>query len=199
VSTARLGDGEEHPVHLYVRALDAWFHQTWLDWEPETLQEALLERLSKPVPREVFEGLMAIKALRGNPAAFHQELTVFENTVLALNGLTPDPDTIQVATPAEIEAAFAVLERITYPHEEFSRAVTAYVRAACVEAGQYAFPPRIAFFEPPERKPTGDQIRALAAAPAQRHTEEDMPMVQADKLRVIAAYVTLITEDEESA
>jgi len=199
-----LTDEELLPMQFYVQAVDAWFEQdSWVDWEPETLVAAITERLGAKLPDEAIDALLAVKTIRANPAPFYGDMAFFENVVLALNGLMPEPMVLQVASPHEIEAALAVLEHVRHPSGEFTSEVRAYVQAACLDAGQYAYPPRMVRFEPPERRAECDKIRAMAldaTLDLSKAAPSDMPAAQAAKLRDIMDYVDAVTteSDDES-
>lgn len=188
------------PAHAVVRDADSRFGDGWLAWEPETTVDAWREHFGAAPTDIEANQLFAVQTLRANPAAFYGDFAIFENVVLALNGAAPAYDELQVALPEELEAAFAELELFAFPAGSFAPDVVAYVRAACADAGCYAYPPRLAArFEPAERRKIGDAVRAKAADPAfdldAAAASSDLTVVQAAKLRRIALYVAAVVAE----
>jgi len=164
--------------------LSAGLPKGWLDWEPEILRPAVR---SMPVSWDIVQ---AVRALVRQPASFHSDYDVFENTVIAFCARPVDTAHVSVCSPTELLWGIkqaALIAKGTYGAE-----VIAYVRACMVDAGVFAYPAEMAQFEPKEEA----DFRAAAREKAKSGGDldsDDLILVQAAKLSQVYASLSMIT------
>jgi hypothetical protein len=183
------------PAHYYVKVLDDLLTREWVKWEPETLWAILAEHGVENVEPPVTDMVQAAKTLRMNPWAVYDDMNVFENVILALNGLPPDPTIMQCASPYELTAGLLEMDHIDHQVLPFSDDVKAYIQASHVEYGVYGYHPRLKEFEPKDGKALRNKIRAYADSPIKTLDSETAELIrtQAQKLKDIEAYAAAVT------
>lgn len=164
--------------------LSAGLPKGWLDWEPEILRPAIR---SMPVAWDIVQ---AVRALVKQPAAFHSDYDVFENTVIAFCARPVDTTHVSVCSPTEL--LWGIKQAALIARAEYGPEVIAYVRACMVDAGVFAYPTEMAAFEPKEDA----DFRAAARTRMKDGGDldsDDLVAVQAAKLSQVYASLRMIT------
>tara|TARA_Y100000592_G_scaffold27891_1_gene44385 strand:+ start:4847 stop:5323 length:477 start_codon:yes stop_codon:yes gene_type:complete len=103
--------------------------------EPETL-DMLYPDLSDMDKQTA----LALKVIYNNRSAF-EDMDVFENIVLVLNGIDPNVYVMEGSTPEFIWKAVTIMKKI-HPKVEFSNEIQEYIKAIFVDDGCRFFPPK---------------------------------------------------------
>ena len=103
--------------------------------EPETLHMLFpeLDDMDK-------QKALALKVVYNNRSTF-EDMDVFENTVLVLNGIDPNVTIMEGSTPEFIWKAINLMKQI-HPKVSFSDEVKEYIKAIFVDNGCMFFPPK---------------------------------------------------------
>ncbi len=122
----------------------------FLAWEPESIWLEL-ERQGVDVPVENRAKIMAAVALRLVPS-FYWDGIVFEKTAIAFDGLEPNPDILEEASPARlawavVEAAW-ILQRAKETAYEIGSEPRAYAGVILARAGFVLAPEQLDFAQP---------------------------------------------------
>jgi len=121
--------------------------------EPETL-DALFPSL-KEIDREKIYILKLILQTR----AVHEDMDVFENAVLVLNGIVPDVGKMEGANPEYIWKALNIITKLR-PDIEFSHEVKMYIKSMFTTRGLRFFPTNIDI-----DNPMFNEVKERAAMP----------------------------------
>lgn len=179
-------------------------------WEPESIW-LTLERRGVDVPVVNRDKILAAHTLMMMPA-FWWEVNAFENSVMAFNNVLSDPESIQLASPAQLY--WGVFEAETlFNHSsireapEFDREPLLYTAAALHHAGLVYAPDVLGFAqEALDKLNNGKQVVAVAdvkkawATMRRRDVtkmefDEDKPLdVQLSRLAALQVYVNERTE-----
>jgi hypothetical protein len=129
-----------------MEVLSAGLGRGWLEWEHETIRAEIVKTLGVEPIEAVFEKIMALQTLLKTDL-FWDDALIFENTVLAFNGLPFDFDLIKTCQPREI--AYGVVAAIDLRDKsDFVPDVAEYVRACHREYGVLVFHPVLASMQP---------------------------------------------------
>jgi hypothetical protein len=101
--------------------------------EPETVRQFHPEYTEEEVNQ-----VLAFTALR-KTRGFWEDLNVFENIVLALNGVISNPTVMQGARPEQIWYALGVAHEM-YPDREYSVEVLKYIEFMFNDYGVFIYP-----------------------------------------------------------
>lgn len=101
--------------------------------EPETLRQ-----LEPGLSEEEINKTLAFTALH-KTRAFFEHMDVFENIVLALNDIIPNPSVMQGARPEQIWYALEVAHGM-FPDREYAPEVLKYIEFIFNDAGVYIYP-----------------------------------------------------------
>lgn len=109
--------------------------------EPETLTQLFpgMSDLEK-------ETLLVLSVLKSTRAAY-EDMDVFENACLVLNGITPDVDKTEGCLPEYIWKTIDIIHRM-YPDIEFSDDVKSYIKFIFEDNGYYFYPEGIGIINP---------------------------------------------------
>lgn len=180
-----------YPAPLYVKALRDKFQDAWVDWEPETLWQAIRTEFGA---EEISDGakaaIQAVKTYLANPAAYTSDIRGFELITVGLNNFPPSFDSFEVATPEEIHYGYQLLSMLGTPPVLEDRVIT-YVQACFSQAGVIAYPKVLIFAEPPTVTDLRNQVRERAAGvriDPDHLNIDDIVEVQAAKLQAITEY-----------
>jgi len=102
--------------------------------EPETLRQ-----LYPDMSEREFNHTMALKTLRST-RAFWENFYVFEDIVLALNGLVPNFTIMEGCLPEQIWYALDIAHRM-FPEREYATEILKYVQYFLNESGVFIYPP----------------------------------------------------------
>jgi hypothetical protein len=179
-------------------------------WEPESIW-LTLERRGIDVPTINRDKILAAHTIMVMPA-FWWEVNAFENTLMAFNNVLSDPETLQLASPAQIYWGVFEAEMLynygNIPETpEFDHEPISYTAAALHHAG-LIYAPDILSFAQDELNTLNNGKRIIAAAEVdkawakmrQRDVstmtfKEDSPLdVQLSRLAAIQLYVNDRTE-----
>jgi hypothetical protein len=95
-------DPNAHPLTLY-RLCSKTFEEDWEHWLSETIHSEVKRIFNTPISQTNFNKLQAIKALKTlEHDAFWEEWEIFQNVILALNGLNPSIYTMHAPNIAEL-------------------------------------------------------------------------------------------------
>lgn len=119
----------------------------FLAWEPESIWLEL-QHQGVDLPMENRAKVMAAIALRLVPS-FYWDAIVLEKTALALDGIQPNPDALEEASPARlawavVEAAW-ILRRATEATFEIGHEPRAYAGVVLARAGYVLAPEQLSF------------------------------------------------------
>jgi len=103
--------------------------------EPETLQ-MLFPNLDDMDRQKA----LALKVIYNNRSAF-EDMDVFENVVLVLNGIDPNVTIMEGSTPEFIWKALDIMKKI-HPKVKFSYEVQEYIKVIFVDSDCSFFPPK---------------------------------------------------------
>lgn len=148
------------------------------DLEPETIRQLypLMTNLD-------IEQIQVIKVLRDTRAAY-EDMDVFENAVLVLNGVSPNIGVMEGASPAFIWRALDIIFRL-HPDIELSWEVLMYIKAMCSDEGYYFYHPSLDL-----KNPYFNEIKSRAEK-GPFPLEEDFIGVQAVKYLKIQEYLKM--------
>lgn len=150
--------------------------------EPETLRS-----LFPDITEEEFNKAMAMSILSKNNL-FWKDMYIFEDTVLALNGVVPSFTRLEGCAPEQIWYAVQIAARIK-PKEQYSHEVKEYIRYMSNEAGVYIYPPSLGMNG--ELYTSAAHLAAHGPFPLGEETKEE---IQAAKLLAIEHYLDNIEE-----
>lgn len=105
-------------------------------YEPETIRMLFPQLTDKDV-----EQLLVLQAIATN-SAFFQDMFVFENAVLALNGIKPELGFLQGCTPEQIWYAVKIIHKY-FPSRVYSFEVKEYIKFMSNQQGVFIYPPEI--------------------------------------------------------
>jgi hypothetical protein len=119
----------------------------FISWEPESIW-LTLDRDGVDVPEVNRAKLMAAVALRLVPA-FYWDGVIFEKTAIAMDDRTPNPDTLEEASPAQLAWAVVDSARVLSDADEaaweFDSEPIAYAGAILYRAGFVLAPEQLSF------------------------------------------------------
>lgn len=173
---------------VYHAHLSTKFGKAWLEWEPETLWQAIEDEWLAPPTEGAKAAIMAVRVLLSNDD-FFEDIQTFEAVVLGLNNHQPKFDRLEVAAPHEIAYAISQVNALrTKDRPEYSDDVIHYVRGSMREYGNYVYPFMLAFADPGDRSPSIEaKIKKMAKSPPK--DPDDMVSVQAAKLHDLNVYI----------
>jgi hypothetical protein len=122
------------------------FGKDWLEWEPETLWQALEPINGGVISQENKDKIQAVKTLHVTDA-FWEDMHAFEKMGLALNGIHVVFNLMQDFTTEQIAKAVVISSRIK-TGIPFSEDVKAYVGTKAHEEGFVYLPPILEFAQP---------------------------------------------------
>lgn len=137
-------NSEAHPYVLDLVMLK-FFGVEWFSWLPDTVFAEIEQTFSKSVGDTTKMKIMAVQTLHVVDS-FWERWEVFEKTLLALNGIWPKLDVMQVPELAHLFAGVAVANDIR--KEEFSEEVSRYIAGCFLHANVTAAPPPFEFVQP---------------------------------------------------
>lgn len=100
--------------------------------EPDTIR-----KLTNLTDHEI-EKAMVLWTVKHSRAVY-EDMNVFENAVLVLNGITPDVDKIEGLTPAYIWNALDIMEKYA-KDRKFSHEIKMYIKYIFNDAGCWFYP-----------------------------------------------------------
>jgi len=109
--------------------------------EPETLKQ-LFPGMTD-IEREKILVLSVLKSTR----AAYEDMDVFENVCLVLNGISPDIDKTEGCIPEYIWNTIKIIKQL-YPEIELSDEVKAYIKFIFNDSGYYFYPEEIGIDNP---------------------------------------------------
>lgn len=123
----------------YMQDFGRVFKNRWYQWEPETLWKEIHREYGVDVVEKpgVTDKINAIRVFHTTDR-FWDDPQVFENIVIAFNNEEPNPDVIEVCTPAELIVGLTLATAIK--KKKFDHDVLAYINACMREAGMIAWP-----------------------------------------------------------
>ena len=89
--------------------------------------------------------LYVMKVLKNTRAAY-EDMDVFENVVLVLNGFNPDVTKMEGCRPKHIWKSLEIIKDI-HPEIEFAHEILLYIKMMCREYGLEFYPPNIGLEE----------------------------------------------------
>ena len=120
-------------------------------YEPETLEMLFPEMTS--LDRQKLQVLWLLQ----NTRSAYEDLEVFENVVLILNDIEPDPTKMEGSTPEFIWKALDMIAKI-HKDVELSDEVKAYIKYIYDDHGYNFYPPTSGI----EQTPTYDRVKRKA-------------------------------------
>lgn len=172
---------------VYVAHLDSKFGKAWVEWEPETLWQAIEDEWGVTPSEGAKAAMMAARVVLSNDS-YYTDIQTFEAVTQGLNNHQPAFDRYQVCQPHEIAYALAQVDRLRdRPAGGFSEDVVHYIRGCMREYGMYGYPTSLKFAEPDEDKQTRDKIRGMARKPPVK--PGSMVEIQASKLHDLYVYI----------
>jgi hypothetical protein len=145
--------------------------------EPETIRRIMPEASDTEIDK-----LMALVSLY-KTMHFFENFYIFENIVLALNGVKPDFAVLQGSSPEQMWYAIETAHKL-YPTREFAPEVLKYIEYMFNKYGVYVYPPYL------------DMMNPYYAAAYKLATEGPYPIgdatteeIQAGKLMAILHYI----------
>ena len=118
------------PLHPEIIAL--------INNDDEVLEPETLRQLEPDLSEEEINQTLAFTALR-KTRVFFEDMNCFENIVLALNGVIPNPTVMQGASPEQIWYALDLAHEM-FPDREYAAEVLKYIEFVFNDAGVYIFP-----------------------------------------------------------
>lgn len=118
--------------------------------EPETIKQ-LFPGMSD-IEREKLQVLMVLKTTR----AAYEDMDVFENACMVLNGISPDVNKTEGCLPEHIWKTIKII-RSMYPEIELSDEVKEYIKFIFNDNGYYFYPENIGL-----ENPILDDVKTLA-------------------------------------
>ena len=106
--------------------------------ENEVLEPETLRQLDPELTEEEVNQVLAFTALR-KTRGFWEDMNVFENIVLALNGVVPNPTVMQGARPEQIWYVLEMAHEM-FPDREYAPEVLKYIEFIFNDAGIYIYP-----------------------------------------------------------
>jgi len=143
---------EAHPLTLLV-VLTKHFGGEWLNWEPVTIFDEIMDDFRVPLNHINKERILAAR-LVATTDRFWDEWEVFSHVTDAFNGKVPNFAVMQHDTPGEIFSAIGIAEEIRGLDMSFSEEVAGYVAACFIEAGVTYLPEPVTFAQDEVSKPT---------------------------------------------
>jgi len=120
-----------------------------------------------------------------------EDFYVFEDTVLALNGSTPDFSILQGCTPEQIWYAVDIMTKLR-PQVEFSWEVQAYCKWMSNDAGVYIYPPVFDDLDNPYYE------KAVELAKGELIDNSSIESTQAGKYLVIQVYINRTKKEQNT-
>ena len=158
----------------------------WLTFDDAVLPLDTLSEKEQDIAR-------ALHALLARPEMFCSDISVFENTILALCGRTNDVDLLSVCSPAEIVWGWQQVQAVTtLKTADLHVPVVAYIRACFSDAGVLVFPDSLAGIEPEEAKKIKAAVRQKINDNKFDLDSDDLVDVQAAKLAQVEQMAHLI-------
>jgi hypothetical protein len=160
-----------------------------------TLKEILLskEKLEPETIHQLFPTLTdsdmeKINATRTilHTRFFFEDMFIFEDIVLALNGIAPDFGHLEGCTPEQIWYAVDLVSTSLRPEVEYSWEVQAYCKWMLNDAGVFIYPKQFVDL----LNPYYEMVVELASK--NEFSEDDVTHVQASKYKAIQAYIDLM-------
>ena len=136
-SAIKTSEDEEAQKRITPFQLLNWLMETygeaWADWEPETLYQTLAQDLGSPPDEAMFNVIMALQILLLRTEAFWADPPIFEDTILGLNGITPNFGGPDDMSPGQLVYGVWVAQELApmTPTEQ----VQTYAAARLFEAG----------------------------------------------------------------
>lgn len=118
--------------------------------EPETLKQ-LFPGMSN-IEREKIQVLSVLK----NTRAAYEDMDVFENVCMVMNGISPDTDKTEGCLPEHIWSTIKIIKAM-YPNIELSEEVKTYIKFIFNDNGIYFYPEGIDM-----ENPILDDVKTLA-------------------------------------
>jgi hypothetical protein len=132
-------DEDSHPILVY-RDLTRMYGKDWLDWEPETLWQAIEEdEKITDLPRSAKDKVAALRVCVKTDFPW-TELEVFENVAHAFVGREVRFDLMQQLEPYEVAFALDCMVDIQ-PGQDIGERVQSYIAATLFDAGLSYAPP----------------------------------------------------------
>ena len=108
--------------------------------DPEPTAPEVIQTLLPLLDEIDIEKAQVMHVLKNTRAAY-EDMNVFENAVLVINGISPDVEKVEGCEPKYIWKAISVI-RSLHPKLEFAHEVLMYIRFIFQEHGYSFFPPK---------------------------------------------------------
>jgi hypothetical protein len=123
---------DAHPVALGMVLMEK-FGYDWLDWEAEALRHEIVSTFrATAVSSHNWQKIQAFRTVLSVTTPW-SEWDTFENVVLALNNVIPDPLVTQQCTVAQMMAGVDIIAQIR--EEEYTAPVLGYIASCAIEEG----------------------------------------------------------------
>lgn len=165
-------------------------------WEPESVRlEARDKNLD--ISQESWDAYQALRSVRLHPV-FFWDANVFENTILALDGIPMEPGEIQAPLPPHIAWGVWQVEEFEPTEWDYDYEPVSYVAVACKHYGLVCCPHELCFAEDrlreltPEHDNLRDEVKKRWSEiqhPADQPFSEDPVGIQLGLLATVYAYV----------
>jgi hypothetical protein len=178
------------PSSWYAAQLIKKYDREWLEWEPETLWQTILQDFRYDLEDEQKDRINSAKNLFLTDS-FWNDWVTFEKTVLSFNGTIPD--FFQVQVPSVGQMAWAVQEaEMMRPGMPFSEEVGVYAGLVCKESGYVLFPDQLQFAQ---ERPLGREAADIKSAWEIVKSAGDVKIIENElgvnlvRLQAVQAYV----------
>lgn len=133
-------DNGAHPIAL-LAILTKQFGEEWLEWEPETVWDEILDEFSASISSINKEKILAARLVKTSHR-FFLEWDVFQHVTDALNGLTPNFSVLQRPSPGEMLVSVDIAEELQGKQDiVFSPEVKAYIAGSFLYEDIWYLPP----------------------------------------------------------
>ena len=123
---------DAHPVVLGKLILEA-FGKESLEWESQALRQSIIKELgAKSISVVNWQKIEAFRSLLVSSSCW-EAWEVFENIILALNNVIPDPTTLQKCSIAQLLNGVNIVNKIR--KETWSEEVYKYIGACAMDQG----------------------------------------------------------------
>jgi hypothetical protein len=133
---------DAHPVALGMVLMEKFGHD-WVDWEPDALKHEIITSFrATSVSDHNWQKIQAFRTclLVTTPWA---EWHIFENIVLAMNNVIPDPFVLQQCSVAQLMAGVDIINQVR--EEEFGTEIEGYVASCAIDEGLMWLPEPLDF------------------------------------------------------